>query len=75
MYLYRFAEKKGIQIGKVSRLLKENAIDCLLNKNSHFSIEKNMKKKVEQSLSSGINIEFSLGDKNNSIICDFMNCE
>ena len=75
MYLYRFAEKKGIQIGKVSRLLKENAIDCLLNKNSHFSIEKNMKKRVEQSLSSGINIEFSLGDKNNSIICDFMDCE
>jgi len=75
MYLYRFAENKGKQIGKVSRLLKENAIDCLLNKNSQFSIEKNMKKKVEQLLSSGINIQFSLGDKNNSIICDFMECE
>uniref|UniRef100_A0A6C0C3G2 Uncharacterized protein n=1 Tax=viral metagenome TaxID=1070528 RepID=A0A6C0C3G2_9ZZZZ len=75
MYLYRFAEKKGIQIGNVSRLLKENAIDCLLNKNSHFSTEKNMNKKVEQLLSSGSTIEFSLGDKNNSIICDFMDCE
>lgn len=43
--IYIDSQKKGIQIGKVSRLLKENAIDCLLNKNSHFSIEKNMKKK------------------------------
>ena len=75
MYMYRLAEKKSIQIGKVTRILKENAIDCLLNKNLQDFTEKKMNKKVNMLLSSGNEIEFSLGDKNNSIICDFMNCE
>ena len=75
MYMYRLAEKKSIQIGKVTRLLKENAIDCLLNKNLQDFTEKKMKKKVKMILSSGKEINFSLGDKNNSIICDFMNCD
>ena len=29
LYMYRTAEVKGIKIGKISRLLKINAIDCL----------------------------------------------
>lgn len=75
MYMYRLAEKKSIQIGKVTRLLKEHAIDCLLNKNLQDFTEKKMKKDVELLLSSGNKINFSLGDKNNSIICDFMLCD
>jgi hypothetical protein len=75
MYMYRLAEKKSIQIGKISRILKENAIDCLLNKNLQDFTEKKMNKKVKLLLSSGDDIDFSLGDKNNSIICDFMNCD
>jgi hypothetical protein len=31
LYVYRFAEKKAIKIGMVTRLLKEIAVDCLLN--------------------------------------------
>ena len=38
MYMYRIAEKKGVKIGKISRLMKENAIDCHLNyeQDTHF---------------------------------------
>ena len=66
MYMYRLAEAKSIQIGRVSRLLKENAIDCLLNKNLQEFTEKKMNKKVKMLLSSGNEIDFALGDKNNS---------
>lgn len=31
LYVYRIAETKAIQIGKVTRLLKETSVDCLLN--------------------------------------------
>ena len=31
--IYRTAEHKSINIGKVTRVLKETAVDCLLNKN------------------------------------------
>ena len=33
LYIYRLAEYKSIRIGMVSRIIKENATDCLLNKN------------------------------------------
>ena len=31
MYMYRLAESKAIQIGQITRVLKESAVDCLLN--------------------------------------------
>ena len=31
LYLYRLSEKKAIQIGKITRLLKEISTDCVLN--------------------------------------------
>ena len=31
LYIYRIAEMKAVQIGRVSRILKESAVDCLLN--------------------------------------------
>ena len=31
IYLYRLAELKAVQIGNVSRVLKESSVDCLLN--------------------------------------------
>ena len=34
-----------------------------------------MNKEVKLELSTGEKINFNLGYKNNSIICDFMNCE
>ena len=31
LYVYRFAEKKAVQIGRVTRVLKESSVDCILN--------------------------------------------
>ena len=76
LYMYRLAEKKSIKIGKITRLLKEYSVDCILNK-SQISLSENIiDKKIKQTLSStGETVDFSLGDKNDSILCDFMNCD
>ena len=38
LYMYRNAENKGRKIGKVLRILKENAIDCSSNyEQTHLS--------------------------------------
>ena len=44
LYMFPIAEK-GIKIGKIRRILKETAIDCLLNKNQTKFTEENMNKK------------------------------
>ena len=76
MYVYRLAEKKSIQIGKITRLLKEISVDCLININQQDLVESKMNKQVELELSiESKKIPFNSGLKNNSIICDFMNCE
>ena len=75
MYVYRLAEYKSIRIGRISRILKENAIDCLININQQDMIESKLNKKINLTLSTGENIQFSAGHKNNSIMCDFMDCE
>ena len=75
MYVYRLAEYKSIRIGRISRILKENAVDCLINSNQQNMIESKLNKIVDLNLSTGENIKFSIGYKNNSIMCDFMNCE
>ena len=62
------AEKKGIQIGKITRLLKEIAVDCLINSNQQDLIESKMNKQVQIELANKQTVDFSLGYKNNSII-------
>jgi hypothetical protein len=38
------AERKAIQTGKVTRLLKETAVDCILNiKQTNFTVENMLK--------------------------------
>ena len=80
MYLYRLAERKAKQIGRVTRLLKTNAIDCNLNiSQTNFSIEKFKEMSVNNivniKLSSGKNISFEVGNKPFTAICDYMdNC-
>ena len=72
-YIYRFAELKAIQIGIVTKLLKEISVDCILNyKQGQFTAD-NMKKTVLQELSSGVIIQdYRVGDKPYSSICDYM---
>ena len=81
LYMYRNAEVKGIKIGKITRLLKENAIDCKLNyPQTHLSqaniFENFLDKTVFQELSTGDEIpDYRIGDKEYSIKCDFMKCD
>ena len=81
MYVYRFAEKKAKKIGEITRILKEQSVDCLLNiGQSNFTVEKLLSitenKNVSLNISSGKTIEFQIGDKPFSNVCDYMdNCE
>ena len=75
MYMYRIAENKALKIGKITRLLKEHAVDCLLNKNQKQMNNNNINKSTQLVLSNNRQIEFNIGHKDNSLICDFMECE
>ena len=76
LYIYRLAETKALQIGKVSRVLKEIATDCILNYGQINFTEENMAqngvKPVTLELASGPKIEYKVGDKPFSAICDYM---
>ena len=72
MYVYRLADLKAMQIGRVSRLLKQTAIDCLLNHEQTNFTEEKMKMDVELELSNGSKINYKIGDKPFSAACDYM---
>lgn len=71
LYVYRLAELKSIQIGAVSRLLKEVAVDCLLNyEQTGFTVD-DMNRTVRQKLSTGQTIDYQVGDRPFSSTCDY----
>ena len=71
-YIYRLAEAKAIQIGNITRVLKQSSIDCLLNhEQTNFSFEKMTNVNIPILLSNGKNIDFKIGDKPYSAICDY----
>jgi superfamily II DNA or RNA helicase len=73
MYVYRAAYYKAVQIGKVSRVLKETSVDCLINHDQNNFSQEVMKKTVEQVLSNGEIIpDFLVGDAPYSPACDYM---
>jgi hypothetical protein len=81
LYIYRISELKAVQIGKVTRLLKQTSVDCIINHDqTNFTsenfnkIEKNQN--IYQILSDHQRLDhFEVGDANNSATCDFMSCE
>jgi hypothetical protein len=81
LYVYRVAEYKAIQIGKVTRVLKETAVDCIVNHDqTQFTQENftnNLKEPIVQELSTGETLkEYKIGDAPFSPSCDYMaNCE
>jgi hypothetical protein len=87
LYLYRLAEKKARQIGRVTRLLKESAADCILNiGQTNFTTEKlselaaNQNIRLELSSKDIVSgetreVDFIIGDLSGSEICDYMSCE
>jgi hypothetical protein len=77
LYVYRVAEYKAIQIGQVSRLLKETAVDCLINHDqTNFSqdiLREKLDTEITQELSTGLVIhDFKIGDVPFSPACDYM---
>ena len=84
LYVYRVAEIKAIQIGKITRLLKQTSVDCIINHEQSELTKENFKlkeiennKHVQQILSTGLEIEdYEVGDVPNSANCDYMDtCE
>ena len=86
LYLYRLAEKKAMQIGKVTRLLKESAADCILHigqtnftaeKLSSLAANQNIRLELSSKSDSGElrEVDFRIGDLDGSEICDYMSCE
>jgi len=77
IYVYRVAEFKSVQIGKVTRLLKETSVDCIINhQQSNFSqemISQILEEPITQILSNGkVLNDFKAGDAPYSAGCDYM---
>ena len=72
LYVYRLAEMKAIQIGKINRVLKEISIDCLLNSEQMNFTSENMKQTIVLTLSNNKQINYNVGDKPYSEQCDYM---
>jgi hypothetical protein len=79
LYVYRIAEGKAKTQGIVTRLLKETAVDCILNHSqTNFSqeilnIKLDEKSTVRQVLSTGEELtNFRVGEPSYSASCDYM---
>jgi superfamily II DNA or RNA helicase len=77
LYVFRVAELKAIQTGNVTRLLKETAVDCIINHGqTNFTQEtmnKYLNEAITQELSTGLIIhDFKIGDAPFSPSCDYM---
>jgi hypothetical protein len=72
LYIYRLAELKAVQIGRVSRIMKESSVDCILNIDQTNFTEENMNTIVKQKLSNNTIIDFPIGDKAYTVSCDYM---
>ena len=77
LYVYRVAEYKAVQIGKVTRVLKETAVDCIINHDqTNFTqkiLKKHLTEPIRQELSTGEVLEdFKIGDAPFSPACDYM---
>jgi hypothetical protein len=68
MYVYRTAEQKAIKIGRITRILKENAIDCVINRDIATL---NQTERITLS-TNDTKINYRIGDKESSYVCDYM---
>ena len=76
LYVYRLAERKALQIGAVTRVLKEGAVDCLLNASQQMLTAENMQQSFDIELSNGKKVNLNVGDQPFTQLCDFMkSCE
>jgi len=74
MFLYRKSEIKSIKIGKVSKLLKSVAVDCILNKQQQAFSQ--MTEVIKIQLSNSIEIDYEVKDQPFTSLCDYSeSCE
>ena len=75
LYVYRISEIKAIKIGKVTRLLKQISVDCVINHEQSELTAENLEEKnpdVNQLLSNHKLLEhFEVGDQPNSATCEY----
>ena len=72
LLIYRKAEEKAKTIGNITRVLKEHSIDCYLNYEQQKFDETYLNKKLPIILSNSNSIDYAIGDKANSALCDYM---
>jgi hypothetical protein len=76
LYLYRLSEFKAVKIGAVSRVLRTSAVDCLLNIQHNTQTAAQLNQVVHQNLSSRKQINYQVGARPYSALCDYMErCE
>jgi superfamily II DNA or RNA helicase len=76
LYVYRTAHNKAKQIGEVTRVLKENSVDCIINHDQINFTQTNFTEPVVQHLSTGKTIaEYQVGDVDYSAHCDYKECK
>ena len=73
LYMYRQGMKKAIEMGEVTRGLKEYALDCNLNFPAIYANDMEPVEKMEDSRRQ-IRNNISLNDTQYSSICDWMEC-
>lgn len=76
LYLYRLSEFKAVKIGAVSRVLRTSAVDCLLNIQHNSQTAAQLNQVVKQNLSTRKQINYQVGARPYSALCDYMErCE
>ena len=81
IYIYRLAERKAKKIGQITRLLKETAVDCILNiRQTKFTVQDLEAITANQNITLTLStdqkqINYKVGDKPFTDVCDYMdNC-
>ena len=80
MYLYRLSEKKSLKIGKITRLLKEISVDCLIHTQQQDLTNEKLEllkenQDIEITLSSKLKRITKYGDMPFTSVCDYMECD
>jgi len=72
MYMYRLGMMKALQMGKVTRVIKQYALDCNLNINGNIIQGLSNSKQTD---AQGHTYELNINDKNYTNMCDWMECK
>jgi hypothetical protein len=72
LYKYRLSERKAMTSGIIQKILKENSVDCYLNKNGNIYDDKTFPQPINIETSQGKKLKYSLADQSFTRECDYM---